>query len=84
MNAPDWLPTQPEQTIWDVVIVGTGMGGATLGYALAAAVSPFVSLDVRQTWWGSPHVWWAWFGGCLFVAGAVMAILVWFERIWRE
>lgn len=25
----------PEGTLWDAVIVGTGMGGATLGYALA-------------------------------------------------
>jgi choline dehydrogenase-like flavoprotein len=37
MNRPDWLPIEPEGMIWDVVIVGTGMGGATLGYALAAA-----------------------------------------------
>jgi choline dehydrogenase-like flavoprotein len=37
MSAPSWLPIEPERTIWDVVIVGTGMGGATLGYALAAA-----------------------------------------------
>ena len=27
----------PERTTWDAVIVGTGMGGATLGYALAKA-----------------------------------------------
>lgn len=26
-----------ERTLWDVVIVGTGMGGATLGYALSKA-----------------------------------------------
>jgi choline dehydrogenase-like flavoprotein len=26
---------KPEETLWDAVIVGTGMGGATLGYALA-------------------------------------------------
>lgn len=37
MSSPHWLPVEPEQMIWDVVIVGTGMGGATLGYALAAA-----------------------------------------------
>ena len=24
-----------ERTVWDVIIVGTGMGGATLGFALA-------------------------------------------------
>ncbi len=27
----------PEKSIWDVVIVGTGIGGGTLGYALARA-----------------------------------------------
>src|SRR5690349_11882496 len=28
-------PRQPGQRDWDVLVVGTGMGGATLGYALA-------------------------------------------------
>ena len=28
---------QPEQREWDVIVIGTGMGGATLGYALAKA-----------------------------------------------
>lgn len=36
MNRPHWLPDEPEQTIWDVIVVGTGVGGATLGHALAA------------------------------------------------
>lgn len=27
----------PQQTRWDIIVVGTGMGGATLGYALAKA-----------------------------------------------
>lgn len=31
------MQTDPESIIWDVVIVGTGMGGATLGHALAKA-----------------------------------------------
>ena len=26
-----------ERRIWDVLVIGTGMGGATLGYALARA-----------------------------------------------
>lgn len=30
-------PPDPEQREWDVIIAGTGMGGATLGYALAKA-----------------------------------------------
>lgn len=30
------VPTHPDEEDWDVVIVGTGMGGATAGYELAA------------------------------------------------
>lgn len=37
MSRPHWLPADPEQTLWDVIVVGTGMGGATLGHALATA-----------------------------------------------
>jgi choline dehydrogenase-like flavoprotein len=33
--APSQIPTDPEGQQWDVVIVGTGMGGATLGLELA-------------------------------------------------
>lgn len=32
---PDVVPEDPQGQTWDVVIVGTGVGGATLGYALA-------------------------------------------------
>ena len=28
-------PVSVEKTIWDVIIVGTGMGGATVGHELA-------------------------------------------------
>ena len=28
-------PTNPENETWDAIIVGTGMGGGTLGHALA-------------------------------------------------
>jgi len=37
MTTPSWLPDTPEQTLWDVIVIGTGVGGATLGHALAAA-----------------------------------------------
>jgi choline dehydrogenase-like flavoprotein len=30
-----YLAERPEEQTWDVVVIGTGMGGATLGYALA-------------------------------------------------
>ncbi len=29
-------PEAPDREAWDAVIVGTGMGGATLGFALAS------------------------------------------------
>ncbi|TFG92055.1 MAG: GMC family oxidoreductase, partial [Myxococcales bacterium] len=35
MSRPLFLPEDPDGTEWDVAIVGAGMGGATLGYALA-------------------------------------------------
>ena len=28
-------PEDPEAVVWDAVVVGTGMGGSTLGHALA-------------------------------------------------
>jgi choline dehydrogenase-like flavoprotein len=34
-DAERWVPEDPERGDWDVVVVGTGMGGATAGYALA-------------------------------------------------
>lgn len=39
MGVPDTMPSRLEltETLWDLAIVGTGMGGATLGYALAQA-----------------------------------------------
>lgn len=37
MSRPHWIPTNPEETLWDVIVVGTGIGGSTLGHALAAA-----------------------------------------------
>jgi choline dehydrogenase-like flavoprotein len=35
MESLSYIPEQPEQNEWDVVVIGTGMGGSTLGYALA-------------------------------------------------
>ena len=35
MDVTKYIPDNPESGDWDVVIVGTGMGGATLGLALA-------------------------------------------------
>jgi choline dehydrogenase-like flavoprotein len=30
------VPVDPESELWDAIVIGTGMGGATAGYALAA------------------------------------------------
>jgi choline dehydrogenase-like flavoprotein len=35
MDVSKYIPQNPEDVDWDVVVVGTGMGGSTLGYALA-------------------------------------------------
>ncbi len=35
MSAEFFEPEEPEQTEWDVIVIGTGMGGATAGHALA-------------------------------------------------
>ena len=31
----DYKPADPESTVWDVVIIGAGMGGSVLGWSLA-------------------------------------------------
>src|SRR6266849_6481908 len=35
MRLADCIPTDPQETIWDVVVIGTGAGGATAGFNLA-------------------------------------------------
>src|SRR5258706_13125737 len=35
MSSPPYAPESLEPGAWDVLVVGTGMGGATAGYALA-------------------------------------------------
>jgi choline dehydrogenase-like flavoprotein len=35
MEASGFVPEQPEREEWDLVVVGTGMGGSTVGYELA-------------------------------------------------
>lgn len=35
MDVAKYIPPNPEDGDWDVVVIGTGMGGSTLGYALA-------------------------------------------------
>jgi len=35
VNANPYIPEGPGKTVWDVAVIGTGMGGATTGYELA-------------------------------------------------
>ncbi|PYQ27564.1 MAG: glucose-methanol-choline oxidoreductase [Acidobacteria bacterium] len=35
MRAADHIPLDPEREEWDVLVIGTGMGGSTAGYELA-------------------------------------------------
>jgi len=37
MNQRKSSPTSEQEKNWDVIVIGTGMGGATIGYALAKA-----------------------------------------------
>ena len=37
MNQPHYLPEDPQGESWDVIVIGTGMGGSTVGYGLARA-----------------------------------------------
>ena len=34
-SASSWIPENPESTEWDIVVVGTGVGGSTVGVSLA-------------------------------------------------
>lgn len=35
MSLASCIPSEPERILWDVIVVGTGMGGATAGHELA-------------------------------------------------
>lgn len=43
------------RTVWDVIVVGTGMGGATLGYALAKAGKRVLFCERGASYLGSPE-----------------------------
>ena len=43
-------------TKWDVIIVGTGMGGATLGYALARAGRRVLFCEKGRSLLGDGHI----------------------------
>jgi choline dehydrogenase-like flavoprotein len=49
-----YRPTDPQGTVWDVVIVGTGMGGSTLGYALARMGRKVLFIEKGQFLHGEP------------------------------
>lgn len=35
MKTESYIPENPEEQLWDVIVVGTGMGGSTVGYELS-------------------------------------------------
>jgi choline dehydrogenase-like flavoprotein len=35
MSQPSYIPESPEQSEWDAIVIGTGMGGSVAGYELA-------------------------------------------------
>ncbi|MBX9790278.1 MAG: GMC family oxidoreductase [Pirellulales bacterium] len=44
------LPDRPDEVLWDVLVVGTGMGGGTLGYALARAGKRVLFVERGQSY----------------------------------
>ncbi|MBN2194654.1 MAG: GMC family oxidoreductase [Polyangiaceae bacterium] len=49
----DSTPVDPREESWDVIVVGTGMGGATLGYALARRGKKVLFLEKGLDLFGS-------------------------------
>ncbi|MBI4342458.1 MAG: GMC family oxidoreductase [Candidatus Omnitrophica bacterium] len=50
----DYLPQHPEREHWDVIIVGTGMGGSTVGYELARRGRRVLFLEKGKLLHGDP------------------------------
>ena len=54
MPVSDSIPTDPERDDWDVIVVGTGMGGSTLGYELARRGRRVLFLEKGKFLHGGP------------------------------
>jgi len=50
MDVTDYIPTDPQETVWDVVVIGTGAGGATAGLDLARLGRSVLFLERGKLW----------------------------------
>lgn len=55
MESTRFIPENPERIEWDVVIVGTGMGGSTIGHALAKRGRQVLFLEKGQFLFDGTH-----------------------------
>ena len=55
MPLADCIPQDPEQELWDVIVVGTGMGGSTVGYELARRGRRVLFLEKGKFLHGGPE-----------------------------
>lgn len=64
MQIKDYIPEDPEREEWDVVVIGTGMGGSTAGFELARLGRRVLFLEKGKFLQGDPRSRQAPCGGC--------------------
>ena len=57
MSDAELTPADCAAIHWDVVVVGTGMGGATLGYELARMVTPVLEKVLQRNMLAAQAEW---------------------------
>lgn len=55
MRTSDQIPANPEREQWDVIVIGTGMGGGTIGYELARLGRRVLFLEKGRLLHGGPE-----------------------------
>ena len=55
MLPADYIPREPEREEWDVIVIGTGMGGSTVGYELARRGRRVLFLEKGKLLHGGPE-----------------------------
>src|SRR6185503_7627294 len=54
MPVADYVPEHPERDDWDVIVIGTGMGGSAIGYELARRGRRVLFLEKGKLLHGEP------------------------------
>jgi choline dehydrogenase-like flavoprotein len=55
VSSNPYAPDDPGGTLWDVAVIGTGMGGATTGYELARRGHRVLFIEKGLWLYGAPH-----------------------------